>query len=821
VASLYYPKLNKPTKGKEGSAMFSKPVKLQFAAIILSLCMAFPVMTQAQALKHKAGFNQNWKFYKGDASGASGTSFNDGSWATVNIPNSPTYDAATSSGEAGYYIGTCWYRKSFTLPANVQKLFIEFEGAMQVATVYLNGTQVGVHNNSGYTPFVFDLSNITSLVRGGANVIAISLNNVRSSDIPPGWANAGPDYYLFGGLNRSVWLHFKDSVYIPVYSQQVLPKPNASATSSQLLVRTPVMNTSKTAQNTTVTFKLVDASNTMVASQTATQSIPAGTLSTFEMISASFTSSPWTPQTPNMYSVQTVVTVGGAVVDSVVEPCGFRVITWSTTNGLSINGTRTEIHGMCLHQNIGWIESAISDERYWYEVKVIKAMGANSIRCSHYPRAQAFYNACDKLGMLVYPEAPSWGWSLIPTTLCMARVDSCVREMVLAGRNHPCIYAWGMYNEPDGANPAPDFTPYFTASSNISHTLDSTRLTAVAFNGACNGAGVIDVMGLNYATSIGGTYNGQDLANKPWFGCESRNASTFGTKNSRGSNIDLDTADDNAFGDNAYNEWLTFNFTTATSGHMAGGHFWEFKDHFSSWNSDAYEGVADNFDIPKTMYHYFAKKWNPSYIADYARAGTPTKVDFKADTNSLPADSVNVFLLTAALRDGSNHLISATCNVQFTLSDPTKGIIFGGNTVAAKGGLAAAFLRTSKSSGTFTVTAAASCNSLASQTVTLTTTAVPAETYSDQVAITNGLRSQAMQPLYLGVISGARGYSFRCPGEAGTLKIIDIRGKTVWSEKVEKNASLTVNRKGLGACVLYAEWNNGSRHLVKPLMNAY
>ena len=70
---------------------------------------------------------------------------------------------------------------------------------------------------------------------------------------------------------------------------------------------------------------------------------------------------------------------------------------------------------MCLHQGLGWIESAMPDERYYYEVKVIKGMGANSIRCSHYPRAQAFYNACDKLGMLVYPEAPSWGWSLTPT----------------------------------------------------------------------------------------------------------------------------------------------------------------------------------------------------------------------------------------------------------------------------------------------------------------------------------------------------------------------------------------------------------------------
>jgi hypothetical protein len=799
--------------------MYHRFGKGHIVLLFASLCLAYPGFSQT--LKHKAAFNQNWKFLKSDpGTTAAGTGYSDASWATVNIPNSPSYDAANPTGEAAYFVGTCWYRKTFALPANVKKLFIEFEGAMQTATVYLNGNQIGVHLNSGYTPFVFDLGSSQYLVRGGNNLLAVSLNNVRSSDIPPGWANAGPDYYLFGGLNRSVWLHFKDSVYVPVYQQQVIPLPNASATTSQLRVKTPVMNASKSAQNTTVTFKLYDASNTMVASQAATLSIPAGTLDTFNMTSASFTSSPWTPQTPAMYSVQTLVLVNGVVVDSVVEPCGFRVFSWSNSTGFSINGTRTEIHGMCLHQNLGWIESAIPDERYYYEVKVIKGMGANSIRLSHYPRAQAFYNACDKLGMLVYPEAPSWGWSLVPTTLCMARVDSCVREMVLAGRNHPCIYAWGMYNEPNGASNPPDFTPYFTASSTISHALDSTRPTAVAFNGACNGAGVIDVMGLNYATSISGTYNGVDLATRPWFGCEARNTGTFGTQDSRGSAIDLDTSDVQS-GSNDALEWASFSFSTATSGHLAGGHFWEFKDHFSTWNSNAYEGVADNLDIPKTMYHYFAKKWNASYVPDYPRPGTPTKVDFKADTNSLPADSVNVFLLTAALRDGNNHLISVTCNITFTLSDPTKGIIFGGNTVAALGGLAAAYLRTSKSSGTFTVTAAASCNALPSQIVTLTTTAVPAEVYVNPNSGVVNSPTKIMQPLYLGVISGARSFSFQCPGEAGTLKIFDIRGKTVWSRKVEKNASLIVSRKGFGACALFAEWNDGSRHVVKPLMNAY
>jgi hypothetical protein len=472
---------------------------------------------------------------------------------------------------------------------------------------------------------------------------------------------------------------------------------------------------------------------------------------------------------------------------------------------------------------MAWIENAVPDQKYYYEVKVIKAMGCNSIRCSHYPRGQAFYDACDKLGMLAYPEIPSWGWSLNPTATCWAKMDSCTREMVLAGRNHPSIYLWGLYNEPNQSNSPQDFTPYITTMNNTAHALDPTRPTIIANNpnGTLPLCQVVpDILGLNYTTSSNVTINGKSTANMPWVGCESRNPGTFGTRCFRGTAIDLDTSDVQNGANDAV-EWASFNFTTATSGHMAGGHFWCWKDYNSTWNCGAAEGIVDPYNVPKTLYYYIAKKWNAAYQTDYPRPGTPTKIDFQVDTTSLPADSVNVFLLTAAMRDANNRQIStATCQVRFTLSDPTKGIIFGGNLAKSPGGKAAAFLRTSKSPGTFTVTAAYTCLSLPTQTITLTTTPVPPETY-DYVAITHGPQPQAVQPLYLGVISGTRDFSFRCPATNGTLRIFDMQGKTIWSKRVEKSALLTVSRKSLGAGMFFAEWNDGSRRLVKPLTNAY
>jgi beta-galactosidase/beta-glucuronidase len=205
------------------------------------------------------------------------------------VPHSCSYDSApvvvTSTAnwasESNYYKGDCWYRKTFGVPASTKKLFIEFEGAMQVATVYVNGAQVGQHVNSGYTPFYYDITG--PIIRGVNNVVAVMLNNAVNNDIPPGSTTARPDYLLFSGLYRSVWLHAKDSVYVPIYSQHI-QTVNVTAASAQIRAVTPVRNDRPTPQSVTVTVTLLDAAKATVGTPlTAALSIPANTLDTFDM----------------------------------------------------------------------------------------------------------------------------------------------------------------------------------------------------------------------------------------------------------------------------------------------------------------------------------------------------------------------------------------------------------------------------------------------------------------------------------------------------------------------------------------------------------
>ena len=789
--------------------------------LFISLCLAFPVHSQIfepqvpDPLKRKANMNMNWHFYQGTPTGTpQAVSYNDSGtgWSKVVVPHSASYDAAPRGAtgasswttEANYYKGNCWYRKTFGVPASTKKLFIEFEGAMQTATVYVNGTLVGQHVNSGYTPFYYDVTNY--IVRGSNNVVAVILNNVANVDIPPGTTT--PDFLLYSGLNRAMWLHAKDSVYVPIYSQHI-QTANVSAASAQIHALTPVKNDRTTAQTVSVTITLFDATHTSVVSQSSPVSIPAGVLDTFDMTTSAFANPHlWSPSSPYLYSVQTLVSVGGQVVDSVVEPCGFRWFTWATGTGgsFNLNGSRLEIRGMCVHQFEGWIENAVPDTRYWQEVKLMKNMGCNSIRCSHYPRAQAFYDACDKEGMLVYVEQPSWGWGLTPSATAWARMDSCVKEMVLSARNHPCIYAWGLYNEPIVSG---NFTSQITVLNNRAHSLDTTRFSAMANIKTFNAAATVpDVQGLNYTTTGStGAYR--------WLGTES--SDDFYRPQIRGSLVDLDTGTTSYY----QREWTCINFTLNTSGQLSGGHFWCFKDYNSSDNTNGNEGIVDRLTVPKTVFYKFRAMWTGAAL-DFPTAGiTAARIQLLSDTTILHANGADVFLLTATLRNANGVQSCADSgNVTFTVTPATAGTIFGGNVQQAYAGRAGVFLRTTTTAANpLTVTAA--YGNLTTASITLTTLQDTNRVPPFSPNAVKTLVPWRGDVYKLRIISTSNGLVFQCPPAQGRLAIVNCQGKTVFFSDVKKGASLLINRRMLGAGLFYGIWESGNQRTVSCLNVVY
>jgi len=704
-----------------------------FAAFFLSSASASDFQPERiYKVRKKISLDQGWKFINDITStDPMAPSFNDASWATVNVPHCAKYAAPTSDAEratmprAGGWTGVSWYRKTFTLPATgpAAKIFVEFEGAMSSADVYVNGTQAGSHMSGGFTGFWFDISSLVD--KTGPNVLAVRLDCNYRYDVPPGKldtvGNEYPDYQLYSGMHRDVWLVCADNVYIPLYGQKI-NTPAAASSRSTVRIRTTVNNDSGAAVTATVRCVVADKNGAIIAAKNGTTSINAYSSNLFDMTIDSITGvTPWTPETPELYRVFTKVIVSGAAVDDNAERFGFRVLDWKANDGFYLNGKRCELQGVNMHNEFAWVGHALPNSRYFQEVKLVKDMGANAIRCAHYPRDPSFYNACDELGVLCEPELPTWGGQ---TTSYPAafwdRLSQAAQEMVTVGYNHPSIILWGIFNEPPLS---PSFVNKFKTLHGVIKALDSSRFTSNINNkwyppSSDPQNGVTDIHGLNYSIPSASTtikvYNSEYA--EGWIRwCN------------RGDTID-DTVNNHLYGENQFSDlrwsgnpanseigWTQI----AQSSAIAGGHMWVFVDYWSANEGLSHPmGVLDHYRIPKKVYYTFQKNWT-SASDDYPTTGlTAAKIRLDADVTSLVADSTDLSRIIASVRDNTGKCVWAAHNVTFQVFGPCNVFDDIGKPITTIAGKIGIILKSTNSPGAITVIASA--DNLASDTLHLT-----------------------------------------------------------------------------------------------------
>jgi beta-galactosidase len=802
-------------------------------AVGLILCACF-ITTQAEFYperiykeRKKTSLDFGWKFFKGTPTGTpSDSNFNDAGWATVNIPHSASYDdpeipcvPGFTGGEAARYQGICWYRKYFTIPASALhtgKITIEFEGAMQVATAWLNGHPLGVHSSSGFTWFQFDISSVASLT--GANVLAVKLDNTESLTIPPGRtpANGEADYYLYSGLYRNVWLVCTDKCSIPLWSQRIsIPTTTASGASAQVHIVTPV--TYSSSGTISVHYVVAFPSTNRVASGIMTKTVTSssGTV-TFDTLLTISSPSLWTEKTPNLYYLYTQVYKDGQVTDDYVDRFGVRWYTWTPAGGFALNGVFDTLKGTSLHQSIGWIENAEPTSRFFKEVGLVKQMGCNLIRCAHFPRTPTFYNACDELGMLAMVEVPTWGCCLTSGTYpdsLFYRLDTCMKEMIQVGYNHPSIIAWGVFNEPPSAFNAPQQIP---SEDSVAHRMDATRYTYIASN-TLNDIGIAtdaDIAGENYGEWFGAAANlSLRVINteyhEGWMyvsfrGGKGRVISTMTTQF-------VDDLSAQGYAQQAWTDWLNL-WATTRKNQLAGGCLWSFNDYWSNHGGGVYPmGVVDHYRIPKAIFYLYRKNYTGVLDSVPVPGLTPTALQLDCDTNSLIADSTDVSIVTASLRDANGVCVdntnvgqnTDTILVNFTVSGP--GNYFPPTGVAKLyGGKAGFMIKSTNSTGPITITATAQANGkelAANLTKTLTIQSVAADNsslpfltpviYRNSVASTRNTIN-VKQWRHSIIVSFAN----QKPAD-GDVKIINMYGETIACPMVFAGKSLTISTKRL------------------------
>lgn len=391
--------------------------------------------------------NDGWKFTKGSPFEAQLAGCDDSSWETVNIPH--TWNDKDADDETpGFYRGPAWYRKQLFVDKSQEgrQAVIYFEGANQEVQCYLNGQFVGEHKG-GYTRFCFD---ITSHLRyGQENLFAIYVSNVYNPNIPP----LSADFTFFGGIYRDVYLQFMNPVHIATNdyasSGVYIRTPEVNNSAASVEITTLLTNNTLQPAEIRVENIICDADGREVKKTHAEVKLASGETKT-DISKKIKIDSPrlWDIDDPYRYMVYTRILdkKKGALLDEVVNPLGLRWFKFDSEKGFFLNGKGRKLIGTARHQDYFQKGNALRDELHVQDVLLLKEMGGNFLRVSHYPQDPVIMEMCDKLGIVTSVEIPVVN-AVTETEEFLQNSVEMAKEMVRQDFNRPSVMIWGYMNE--------------------------------------------------------------------------------------------------------------------------------------------------------------------------------------------------------------------------------------------------------------------------------------------------------------------------------------------------------------------------------------
>ena len=391
--------------------------------------------------------NDGWKFTKGSPFEAQLAGCDDSSWETVNIPH--TWNNKDADDETpGFYRGPAWYRKQLFVDKSQEgrQAVIYFEGANQEVRFYLNGQFVGEHKG-GYTRFCFD---ITSHLRyGQENLFTMYVNNVYNPNIPP----LSADFTFFGGIYRDVYLQFMNPVHIATNdyasSGVYIRTPEVNNSAASVEITTLLTNNTLQPAEIRVENVICDADGKEVKKTHAEIKLASGETKT-DISKKIKIDSPrlWDIDDPYRYMVYTRILdkKKGTLLDEVVNPLGLRWFKFDSEKGFFLNGKGRKLIGTARHQDYFQKGNALRDELHVQDVLLLKEMGGNFLRVSHYPQDPVIMEMCDKLGIVTSVEIPVVN-AVTETEEFLQNSVEMAKEMVRQDFNRPSVMIWGYMNE--------------------------------------------------------------------------------------------------------------------------------------------------------------------------------------------------------------------------------------------------------------------------------------------------------------------------------------------------------------------------------------
>lgn len=531
----------------------NSPKRLFFRNAILIFLLSM-VITTAMFSQNKSiirmgstdtcSFDENWLFARFglQADGSrieepqhlESETFNDSAWQKLNLPHDWAITGPFRSeltGETGKlpWKAIGWYRKHFTVPASDagKQIFVDFDGAMAYAKIWLNGKYVGTWSY-GYNSFRMDL---TPFIKPGQeNILAVRLDTES-------WDSR---WYPGGGIYRHVWLIKTNPVHVGHWGTYITT-PKITNKSALVKLAVTVDNATNKKVNAIVRTSLfeLDVNNkpkTKVATtKESILELKPGTSMVTESQIAIANPKRWDIKSPNRYVAQTSISINGKIVDTYNTPFGIRTIEFSATKGFLLNGKKVVIKGTCNHHDLGALGAVINTSALRRQLKMLQDMGCNSLRTSHNPPAPELLELADQMGFLVWDEAfDAWKTGKKKNDynkLYDEWHEKDLKALVHRDRNHPSVFIWSIGNEVMNQRDV-EMTKHL---ADIMRNEDPTRPVSNGYNDPDGGREVgavvgLDIMGVNYFFSQQPKWDAdRRYKDKPTIGSE-----TASTVSSRG-----------------------------------------------------------------------------------------------------------------------------------------------------------------------------------------------------------------------------------------------------------------------------------------------
>jgi beta-galactosidase len=438
--------------------------------------------------------------------------FDDSSWENISLPHDwaikgPFFEEQNPEVGGGMgrlpSHGVAWYRKKLEIPKSDEgkSIFLQVDGAMSYAMVWLNGNLVGGWPY-GYNSWQLDLTPYLKFEE--ENQLAIRLDN----------PNHSARWYPGGGIYRNVWLIKTNPVHVAQWGTFVTTE-NVSAQSATVVFEVDIENYFSEEKEVEISSSIFELNPEGEISGKAVAEFPAEKIkiaggksekvkNTLELKNPRLWGPPPTQQ-PNLYKIITTVSSGGNIVDHYETRFGIRSLEYDAGKGLIVNGEHIYLKGVNQHHDLGALGAAFNTRAAKRQLETLREMGCNAIRTAHNPPAPELLELTDRLGILVVNEIFDV-WELKKTPHDFHLIfpewhEQDIRAFIRRDRNCPSVIMWSYGNEVGEQYTGEEGAVLAKKLSGIVKDEDPSRLTTASMNFAkphMEMPKVTDIISLNY-----------------------------------------------------------------------------------------------------------------------------------------------------------------------------------------------------------------------------------------------------------------------------------------------------------------------------------